>query len=176
MHTPFCGSYTHWNPSPQRFDCGWFLEPGGVIDEDAERSPFSIFSATDELDDVRKHVEVFNKLIRRYKYLQRSFEETLQNILQYINKWTPEENNKLATAVGFFITSQLASLSVLKTLLKDYLVKDGKTFKVFIRDGSRLYGFPDTVTFCRSFSAVCHCYFQVHFAWPVNGSTWPCLD
>jgi hypothetical protein len=70
---------------------------------------------------------VFNKLIRRYKYLQRSFEETLQNILQYINKWTPEENNKLATAVGFFITSQLASLSVLKTLLKDYLVKDGKS-------------------------------------------------
>ncbi|KAG2173479.1 hypothetical protein INT44_007070 [Umbelopsis vinacea] len=122
---------------------GGILEPGGVIDEDAERSPFSIFTATDELDDVRKHVEVFNKLIRRYKYLQRSFEETLQNILQYINKWTPEENNKLATAVGFFITSQLASLSVLKTLLKDYLVKDGHslqfvtaTFKAILLDQS----------------------------------------
>ncbi|GAB5592840.1 hypothetical protein Unana1_07740 [Umbelopsis nana] len=104
---------------------GGILEPGGIVDDDAERSPFSIFSATEDVDDIRKHVEVFNKLIRRYKYLQRSFEETLQNILQYINKWTAEENNKLATAVGFFITSQLASVSVLKVLFKDYLVKDG---------------------------------------------------
>jgi len=104
---------------------GGILEPGGLLDDDAERSPFSIFSATEDADDIRKHVEVFNKLIRRYKYLQRSFEETLQNILQYINKWSTEENNKLAMAVGFFITSQLASVHVLKVLFKDYLVKDG---------------------------------------------------
>ncbi|CAO3669943.1 unnamed protein product [Umbelopsis vinacea] len=122
---------------------GGILEPGGIIDDDAERSPFSIFSATEDTDDIRKHVEVFNKLIRRYKYLQRSFEETLQNILQYINKWTAEENNKLALAVGFFITSQLASVSVLKVLFKDYLVKDGHslqfataTFKTMLAEQS----------------------------------------
>jgi hypothetical protein len=103
------------------------IEPGGIVDDDAERSPFSVFSSTEDPEDIRKHVDVFNKLIRRYKYLQRSFEETLQNILQYINKWSTEENTKLATAVGFFITSQLASINVLRSLFKDYLVKDGKT-------------------------------------------------
>ncbi|KAG2171511.1 hypothetical protein INT43_008237 [Umbelopsis isabellina] len=122
---------------------GGILEPGGIVDDDAERSPFSIFSSTEDPEDIRKHVDVFNKLIRRYKYLQRSFEETLQNILQYINKWSAEENNKLAIAVGFFITSQLASISVLRSLFKDYLVKDGHslqfvtcTFKTILTEQS----------------------------------------
>jgi hypothetical protein len=74
---------------------------------------------------IKKYVEVFNKLIRRYKYLQRIFGETLQNILQFINKWQPEENSKLAKATGFFICNQLVPSSVLKVLLQDYLVKDG---------------------------------------------------
>lgn len=144
-------------------------EPGGIIDDDAERSPFSIFSATEDTDDIRKHVEVFNKLIRRYKYLQRSFEETLQNILQYINKWTAEENNKLALAVGFFITSQLASVSVLKVLFKDYLVKDGKAtneFEMSITAFSTKHFLLLPRLFClassRPFAAVCYCYFQDH--------------
>lgn len=101
------------------------IEPGGIIDDDAERSPFCIFAAEDDAAVIKKYVEVFNKLIRRYKYLQRIFGETLQNILQFINKWQPEENSKLAKSTGFFICNQLVPSSVLKVLLQDYLVKDG---------------------------------------------------
>lgn len=104
-----------------------FLEPGGIVLDDVERSPFSIFKSEDDPTEIKKHVEVFNKLIRRYKYLQRPFEETLKNILLFINKWQPDENSKLAKATGYFITIQLATPNVLKVLLKDYLVKDGKT-------------------------------------------------
>jgi len=104
---------------------GGILEPGGILDDDAERSPFCIFAAEDEASVIKKYVEIFNKLIRRYKYLQRIFGETLQNILQFINKWSAEENSKLAKATGFFISNQLITTSVLKVLLKDYLVKDG---------------------------------------------------
>lgn len=57
--------------------------------------------------------------------MQRIFGETLQNILQFINKWQPEENSKLAKSTGFFICNQLVPSSVLKVLLQDYLVKDG---------------------------------------------------
>ncbi|GAA5807874.1 hypothetical protein MFLAVUS_001254 [Mucor flavus] len=104
---------------------GGILEPGGIIDDDAERSPFCLFAAEDDATMIKKYVDVFNKLIRRYKYLQRIFGETLQNILQFINKWQPEENSKLAKSTGFFICMQLVPSSVLKVLLKDYLVKDG---------------------------------------------------
>ncbi|RUS15583.1 hypothetical protein BC937DRAFT_92260 [Endogone sp. FLAS-F59071] len=107
---------------------GGILEPGGTIADDAERSPFSIFSADETPASITKHVDVFNKLIRRYRYLQKPFEETLKNILQYINKWSPEENTKLAMATGHFVTLQLAQLNVLIVLFKDYLVKDGESF------------------------------------------------
>ncbi|KAG0175567.1 hypothetical protein DFQ28_008854 [Apophysomyces sp. BC1034] len=104
---------------------GGILEPGGNIDTDAELSPFSIFAAEDEPTVIKQHVDVFNKLIRRHKYLQRSLEDTLKNIMQFINKWQATDDSKLAKATGYFITAQLANISLLKVLLKDYLVKDG---------------------------------------------------
>ncbi|RUO96414.1 hypothetical protein BC936DRAFT_142082, partial [Jimgerdemannia flammicorona] len=106
-------------------------EPGGTIADDAERSPFSIFSAEETSASISKHVDVFNKLIRRYRYLQKAFEETLKNILQYINKWSPQDNAKLAMATGYFVTLQLAQLNCLTVLFKDYLVKDGERSKYF---------------------------------------------
>ena len=104
----------------------FYLAPGGtVVDDGAKRSPFSIFTAEDNIGSIKKHVEVFNKLIRRYKYLQRSFEETIKNLLQYISKWSTEENNKLATAIGLFASGQMTNINVLTILFKEHLVKEG---------------------------------------------------
>ncbi|CAG8485502.1 16519_t:CDS:2 [Acaulospora colombiana] len=105
---------------------GGVLAPGGTILKDGtQRSPFSIFTAEDNSEVIKKHVEVFNKLIRRYKYLQRSFEETIKNLIQYINKWSSEENNKLAMAIGLFASGQMTNINVLTVLFKEHLVKEG---------------------------------------------------
>lgn len=48
------------------------------------------------------------------------------NLLQYINKFTPEDTNKLAMATGLFCSSGLATLNVLSVLFKEHLVKEGK--------------------------------------------------
>ncbi|KAF9154255.1 hypothetical protein BG015_001438 [Linnemannia schmuckeri] len=105
---------------------GRLLAPGGTFLEDGTpASPFSIFQAQDDLASIRKHVDVFHKLMRRYKYLQRGFEDTLMNLLQYINKFTPEDTNKLAMATGLFCSSGLATLNVLSVLFKEHLVKEG---------------------------------------------------
>ncbi|KAI8368259.1 armadillo-type protein [Radiomyces spectabilis] len=108
---------------------GGILEPGAIINADAERSPFSLFGAENDAAVIKRHTDVFSKLIRRYKYLQRPFEETLKNILQYINKWQPVENNNLAIAVGCFIINGLITPSILKVIFKDYLVKDGHSLE-----------------------------------------------
>lgn len=103
------------------------LAPGGTFLEDGTpASPFSIFQAQDDLASIRKHVDVFHKLMRRYKYLLRGFEDTLSNLLQYINKFSAEDTNKLATAIGLFCSSGLANLTVLSVLFKEHLVKEGK--------------------------------------------------
>ncbi|ORY05221.1 ARM repeat-containing protein [Basidiobolus meristosporus CBS 931.73] len=103
--------------------------PGGNIDDETEPSPFSIFSVEDDRQTIKKYVDVFTKLMRRYKYLQRPFEDTLKNILQNINKWTPEQNNKLAVAIGIFVATQLINIGVLSVLLKDHLVKKGESLQ-----------------------------------------------
>ncbi|KAG0236133.1 hypothetical protein BGW42_004017 [Actinomortierella wolfii] len=105
---------------------GRLIAPGGTFVEDgSEASPFSIFSSPEDLASIKKHVEVFNKLMRRYKYLQRGFEDTLSNLLQYLNKFSADDTNKLAIATGLFCASGLASLSVLSVLFKEHLVKEG---------------------------------------------------
>lgn len=61
----------------------------------------------------------------RYKYLQKPFEETaLRGILQYTNKFTPVEREKLAVATALFVGCGLASANILTSLKKDHLVKD----------------------------------------------------
>ncbi|KAF9582277.1 hypothetical protein BGW38_000420 [Lunasporangiospora selenospora] len=123
---------------------GRLLAPGGTFLEDGTpASSFSIFQAHDDLASIRKYVEVFHKLMRRYKYLQRGFEETLKNLLQYINKFNAQDTDKLALATGLFCSSGLASLNVLSVLFKEHLVREGLSlqfvttvFKTYLIDQS----------------------------------------
>lgn len=129
---------------------GGLLQPGGsYIDDGAPMSPFSIFNAKEpvEVAEVKKYVEVLNKLIRRfalhflsfafllnypplvwsrYKYLQRPLEaSSLPGILQYINRWPEAQREKFSVAAGLILSQGLASASCLQSLTKDHLIKNG---------------------------------------------------
>ncbi|KAF8906547.1 hypothetical protein CPB84DRAFT_1813797 [Gymnopilus junonius] len=113
---------------------GGLLQPGGsYIDDGALPSPFSFFNAKEpvEVEDIKKYVEVINKLTRRYKYLQKPLEEAaLPALLQYIHRWAPEQKDKLATAIGLLISQGLANASCLQSLGKDHLVKNDVAINV----------------------------------------------
>ncbi|KAG9035349.1 hypothetical protein FRB95_011500 [Tulasnella sp. JGI-2019a] len=113
---------------------GGLLQPGGTYVEDgAPLSPFSVNNAAEppKVEELKKYVEVFNKLIRRYKYLQKPLEETaLPTLLQYVNKWPEGRRDKVAMTVGLMIAQGLASASCLLSLTKDHLVKDGMSLTV----------------------------------------------
>lgn len=52
---------------------GGLLQPGGqYVQDGAPMSPFSILKAKEpaEIDDLKKYVDVFNKLIRRYAVIE----------------------------------------------------------------------------------------------------------
>lgn len=129
---------------------GGLLQPGGSFVEDgAPPSPFSIANAPEpvQVDEVKKYVEVFNKLIRRYvivllmlgrvhiltvldryKYLQRPLEESsLPTLMQYIHRWPAGQRDRVGIAAGLMISQGLASASCLQALTKDHLVKDGES-------------------------------------------------
>lgn len=66
-----------------------------------------------------------------YKFLQKPLEETnLAGIIQYTSRFTPEQRKKLAIATAVMIQIQLVSASVLLTLQKDHLVKDGEGMSI----------------------------------------------
>jgi hypothetical protein len=107
---------------------GGLIQPGGsYVDDGAPVSPFTIFNAKEpaDVDDIKKYIEVLNKLIRRYKYLQKPLEESaLPGLLQYIHRWSSAQKDKLATATGLLISQGLANASCLQALTKDHLVKN----------------------------------------------------
>ncbi|KAI0733050.1 eukaryotic translation initiation factor 5C [Fomitopsis betulina] len=107
---------------------GGLLQPGGnYLDDGAPPSPFSILKAKEpvEVADVKLYIDVLNKLIRRYKYLQKPLEErALPTLLQYINRWTDVQRDKVGVATALLIAQGLASASCLQSLAKDHLVKN----------------------------------------------------
>ncbi|KIY46214.1 ARM repeat-containing protein [Fistulina hepatica ATCC 64428] len=107
---------------------GGLLQPGGsYIDDGAPLSPFTIFNAKEpaEIADLKNYVEVLNKLIRRYKYLQRPLETSaLPTLLQYIHRWSAAQKDKLALTTGLLIAQGLANASCLMSLTKDHLLKN----------------------------------------------------
>ncbi|KAG6837719.1 hypothetical protein H0H93_003521 [Arthromyces matolae] len=113
---------------------GGLIQPGGSYVEDgAPVSPFTIFNAKEpvQVEEIKKYIDVLNKLIRRYKYLQKPLEEvSLPTLLQYINRWSPAQRDKLSIAVGLLISQGLASASCLTSLTKDHLVKNDVSINV----------------------------------------------
>ncbi|KAI8838609.1 armadillo-type protein [Chytridium lagenaria] len=108
---------------------GGLLAPGGtIVDDGARLNPLSIFASDDSTESIRQRVDVMNKLIRRYKYLQRKLEETLEHSLQYVNKFG-DNSRKLSLAIGIMISSQMVSMSVLNNLNKEHLVKEGASLQ-----------------------------------------------
>ncbi|KAI9571111.1 hypothetical protein HD554DRAFT_249662 [Boletus coccyginus] len=113
---------------------GGLVQPGGsYIDDGAPTSPFTIFNAKDpaSVEDLKKYVEVLNKLIRRYKYLQKPLEaQTLPSLLQYINRWSANQRDKLAITTGLLLSQGIAGTTCLQSLTKDQLVKNDASIAV----------------------------------------------
>jgi hypothetical protein len=65
-------------------------------------------------------------ILLRYKYLQKPLEaQTLPSLLQYINRWSPDQRDKLAITVGLLLSQGIAGTACLQSLTKDQLVKNG---------------------------------------------------
>jgi hypothetical protein len=89
---------------------GRLIAPGGTaLNDGAPPCPFSLLGSASkepaDLAQIKQVVEVFNKLIRRYKYLQKDFEETsLPTILQHVNKYDAGFSNGAAGGASTPVT------------------------------------------------------------------------
>lgn len=110
---------------------GGILAPGGSLQQEAgvehkvTRCPFCVFATADDPASLRAFYEVLFKLLRRYKYLEKSFDEELVKLIKFLKGFTAEERLKLAKVVGYCLANGLGSAACISSLLEEHLAKDG---------------------------------------------------
>uniref|UniRef100_T1IZF4 W2 domain-containing protein n=1 Tax=Strigamia maritima TaxID=126957 RepID=T1IZF4_STRMM len=109
---------------------GGILEPGGSIIQDADpnkisRTEVCVFCAPDDSDALKGYTNVFYKLIRRYKYLEKMFEDEMKKVLLFLKGYGEIERHKLAIVTALLLTNALIPAAVLGSLFHENLVKDG---------------------------------------------------
>ncbi|CRK99797.1 CLUMA_CG013105, isoform A [Clunio marinus] len=106
---------------------GGLLVPGGSISQDGEK-PYTkacIFAASEEMESMREQEQILIKLVRRYKYLEKMFEEEMKKVLVFIKGFQPIERVKLARMTALWVASGAVPPIVLAVLNNEHLIKDG---------------------------------------------------
>nr|KAF6468986.1 basic leucine zipper and W2 domains 2 [Molossus molossus] len=114
---------------------GSMLAPGGTRIDDGDKTKMTnhcVFSAKEDHETIRNHAQVFNKLIRRYKYLEKAFEDAMKKLLLFLKAFTETEQTKLAMLSGILLGNGTLPATILTSLFTDSLVKEGNYCYVFL--------------------------------------------
>ncbi|XP_076323257.1 eIF5-mimic protein 1-like isoform X1 [Tachypleus tridentatus] len=109
---------------------GGHLAPGGTIVTDFDtskplRTDVCVFAAGNDLDSVKGYAQLITKLIRRYKYLEKTLEDEFKKVLVFLKAFSPGERTKLANVTSILVGNGLIPSVVLTSCLQDHLVKEG---------------------------------------------------
>eukprot|EP00914_Ancora_sagittata_P012377 GHVO01023830.1.p1 GENE.GHVO01023830.1~~GHVO01023830.1.p1 ORF type:complete len:418 (+),score=69.29 GHVO01023830.1:59-1312(+) len=107
---------------------GGILAPGGSVVEDGEgpcKTSLCVFGSDEDHNALYAHYGVFNKLIRRYKYLEKSFEEELKKLIMFLKGFDQSQRQKLAVVMGLCLANGLGNPTCLNILFEDHIVREG---------------------------------------------------
>uniref|UniRef100_A0A8C9BTX2 eIF5-mimic protein 1 n=1 Tax=Phocoena sinus TaxID=42100 RepID=A0A8C9BTX2_PHOSS len=107
---------------------GSMLAPGGTRIDDGDKTKMTnhcVFSANEDHETIRNYAQVFNKLIRRYKYLEKAFEDEMKKLLLFLKAFSEAEQTKLAMLSGILLGNGNLPANILTSLFTDSLVKEG---------------------------------------------------
>jgi len=114
---------------------GGLLAPGGIILQEGDnvsRTNICLFGLADSMEKVKAFEQVFVKLMRRYKYLEKMHEEEMSKILVYLNGFNDEERERLAQITALWLASGQIPATTLRVLINEHQVKDGMALKFFL--------------------------------------------
>ncbi|XP_061109997.1 eIF5-mimic protein 1 isoform X2 [Conger conger] len=107
---------------------GSMLAPGGTRIDDGDKTKATnhcVFTAEEDHAVIRNHAQVFSKLIRRYKYLEKAFEEEIKKLLLFLKAFSESERTKLAMLTGILLANGMLPPAILTSLFSDNIVKEG---------------------------------------------------
>ncbi|KAJ8273864.1 hypothetical protein GJAV_G00106360 [Gymnothorax javanicus] len=107
---------------------GSMLAPGGTRIDEGDKTKVTehcVFTAEENHASIRSYAQVFNKLIRRYKYLEKAFEEEIKKLLLFLKGFNESERTKLAMLAGILLANGTLPPAILTSLFSDNIVKEG---------------------------------------------------
>lgn len=108
---------------------GGILAPGGTVLEGENCTldcKFCIFKTDGSLAPMQELItSLFSRTIRQFKYLEKSLEDEMKKVLQFLKGFNEDQRQRLSIATYLLISSGLCSPSSLTSLVTDHLVKDG---------------------------------------------------
>ncbi|CAG9820989.1 unnamed protein product [Phaedon cochleariae] len=108
---------------------GGILVPGGTLSQEGDgpyRTEACIFNTPDEINmEIMKNWEqVFIKLMRRYKYLEKLFQDEIKKILLFVKYFQPSDRKKLSVMLYLWIANGSVPFHAVLVLNNPHLVKD----------------------------------------------------
>ena len=88
-----------------------------------------VFTCEADLVKMKRHVQLIRNLTRRFKYLTKTYEESMVKILKFLKGFTMEERTRLAVYTGLVLGEGLVAGTILASLLNEHLVKEGLALK-----------------------------------------------
>ncbi|XP_069585398.1 eIF5-mimic protein 1 isoform X3 [Ranitomeya imitator] len=107
---------------------GSMLAPGGTRIDDGDKTKVTVhcvFGANEDYETMRNYAQVFSKLIRRYKYLEKAFEEEIKKLLLFLKAFSEAEQTKLAVLTGILLAGGTLPATILTSLFTENIVKEG---------------------------------------------------
>ncbi|XP_031442461.1 basic leucine zipper and W2 domain-containing protein 2, partial [Clupea harengus] len=108
--------------------CSVATAPGGTRIDDGDKTKVTeqcVFRVEENHTVIRRYAQVFNKLIRRYKYLEKAFEEEIKKLLLFLKAFSEAEQTKLAMLTGILLANNSLPPPIITSLFSDNLVKEG---------------------------------------------------
>lgn len=108
---------------------GGLLVPGGTFSQDGD-GPFKtdacIFATPNEinLELMKNWEQVFVKLMRRYKYLEKLFQDEIKKVLMFVKYFSIDDRRKLSVMISLWISNGSIPFHSVLVLNNSHLVKD----------------------------------------------------
>merc|ERR1712024_260254 len=109
---------------------GGLLAPGGSYQNEGGDKPATtracVFQDAFDIDRVKAwDQQVFVKLMRRYKYLEKMLVEEMKKILVYLKGFTDEHRQRLAQVTALWLCSGMVPPNTLQVVINEHQVKEG---------------------------------------------------
>jgi len=105
---------------------GGILAPGGtIVTDNAAISNICIFNTEQDVESMRNVIQLFERMIRQYKYLEKSLDDEMKKILMFLKGFSEVQRNRLSLATYLLISSNLIPPTCLNQILNEHLVNEG---------------------------------------------------